>query len=444
MQNPEFYEFLYETSYEDLPADVVAFSRRCLLDLIGVLAAGSQTPLSRIIRDHVAQQFGSNGDGAHVLLDGRKVSPAGAALANGMTIDAIDAHDGYRPTKGHIGCHLLPAILAFSEAAQSLDGKELLTNLVIGYEIAARAGIALHASVPDYHTSGAWGAVSSAAIGTRIFGLDAAACRHAIGIGEYHGPRSQMMRCIDHPTMLKDGSGWGAMAGVSAAYLARDGFTGAPAITVEGEDVASFWQDLGSHWTILEQYFKPYPVCRWAQPAAEAALWVKNQYGVDLENIDSIEVFTFHEGCRLAMREPENTEQAQYSLPFPVAAGLVFGKLGPSEVSGEALHDKRVLALSNAMILTEEDQYNERFPAERLAHVAVRLKSGEVHVSDTHTARGDPEDHLTDQEIVEKYRSLSEPVLGKERARRIETLILDPSSDPALDQLLAELVPPAQ
>ena len=53
--------------------------------------------------------------------------------------------------------------------------------------------------------------------------------RHALGIAEFHAPRSQMMRCIDYPTMLKDGSGWGAMAGVSAAYLAADGFTGAPA-----------------------------------------------------------------------------------------------------------------------------------------------------------------------------------------------------------------------
>jgi len=61
-----------------------------------------------------------------------------------------------------------------------------------------------------------------------------------------------MMRCIDHPTMVKDGSGWGAFAGVSAAYLAADGFTGAPAITIEAGGAAEPWSDLGRRWRILE------------------------------------------------------------------------------------------------------------------------------------------------------------------------------------------------
>ena len=98
--------------------------------------------------------------------------------------------------------------------------------------------------------------------------LDEEATRHALGIAEYHGPRSQMMRCIDHPTMVKDGSGWGALAGVSAAYLAAEGFTGAPAVLVD--DHPEIWGSLGARWAIMEQYLKPYPVCRWAQPAVEA------------------------------------------------------------------------------------------------------------------------------------------------------------------------------
>ena len=93
-----------------------------------------------------------------------------------------------------------------------------------------------------------------------MLGLDPAVTAEAVGIAEYHGPRSQMMRVIDHPTMLKDGSGWGAMAGVSAAYLARDGFTGAPAITMTAPEVHDRWADLGSTWWILDQYFKPHPV----------------------------------------------------------------------------------------------------------------------------------------------------------------------------------------
>ncbi|NNC80332.1 MAG: MmgE/PrpD family protein, partial [Acidimicrobiales bacterium] len=224
--------WLHDTTLADMPEDVVAFGQRCLLDLLGVAAAGRTTELSSIIHDHAAKHFGAGtGPAVPMLFDGREVSPAGAALASGMTIDSIDAHDGNNLTKGHTGCHQVAAILAFTQAEQKDDAGEFLANLIVGYEIATRAGIALHQTACDYHTSGAWGAVGAAALGARVLGLDHASTFEAMGIAEYHGPRSQMMRVIDHPTMLKDGSGWGAMAGVSAAYLAADGFTGAPAVT---------------------------------------------------------------------------------------------------------------------------------------------------------------------------------------------------------------------
>jgi len=224
--------FVLETSRRDIPDDTFAFAQRCLLDLLGVAAAGRTTALSQIIHGHAIDHFGAGSHASPLLFDGRIASPAGAALAGGMTIDSIDAHDGHKITKGHTGAHQLPTILAMSSALGLDDPIEFLTSLVVAYEFATRAGIALHATAPDYHTSGAWGAVGAAAIGSRQLGLSQAATFEAMGIAEYHGPRSQMMRVIDHPTMLKDGSGWGAMAGVSAAWLAADGFTGAPAVTV--------------------------------------------------------------------------------------------------------------------------------------------------------------------------------------------------------------------
>jgi 2-methylcitrate dehydratase PrpD len=146
----------------------------------------------------------------------------------------------------------------------------MLTALALGYEFGARAAMAQHSTVADYHTSGSWGAVTAAAVAARLLRLDHDQTRHALGIAEYHGPRSQMMRCIDHPTMVKDGSGWGAMAGVSAARLAAAGFTGAPAITVE--EAPAYWADIGTRWYTMEQYFKPYPVCRWAPAPIEGVL----------------------------------------------------------------------------------------------------------------------------------------------------------------------------
>ena len=171
-------------------------------------------------------------------------------------------------------------------------------------------------------------------LGARQLGLTQAQTREAVGIAEYHGPRSQMMRCIDAPTMVKDGSGWGAMAGVSAAYLAQDGFTGAPAITMEDPDLAGFWDDLGQNWYVEQQYIKLYPVCRWAQPAAEGAMALVRDHAVTPDQIAQIKVESFHEAKRLNAI-PTNTEQAQYSLPFSVAAALVHGTIGVREVTQE-------------------------------------------------------------------------------------------------------------
>lgn len=433
--------FIHDLRFADLPPDVVRQARRCLLDLISTAAGGHTTDVTRIIRNHAVRHFGAGANGgARLLLDGRRSSPVGAALAGGMMIDSMDCHDGHVLTKGHAGVAVLPALLALVDTGCAVDGREFLTALVLGYEIATRAGIALHATACDYHTSGAWNALACAALGARLLHLEVDQTRHALGAAEYHGPRSPMMRCIDYPTMVKDGSGWGAMAGLSAAYLAADGFTGAPAQTLEGENVSHLWNDLGDHWRIREQYFKAYPVCRWAQPAVEAALALQRAHQLNADMIDRIEVYTFHEGTRLAARFPTNTEESQYSLPFPVAAALVQGRLGAAEVTGAALSDPAVLRLSGSMALVDDPQYSARFPAERWAHVAFVLRDGTRHTSEPAIARGNPENPLSDGELRTKYYGLAEPVLGVERAKRIETLVAGLDNQPETLPELLDLI----
>ncbi|MBL8131570.1 MAG: MmgE/PrpD family protein [Anaerolineae bacterium] len=415
--------FIHDLTFDDLPADVIQQAQRCLLDLIGTAAGGSMTDTARIICNHALRQFAAGTDrGARMLFDGRRVSAPGAALAGGMMIDSLDCHDGHVLTKGHVGVAVLPALLALIESGDDApDGSRFLTDIVLGYEFATRAGIALHSTVCDYHSSGAWNALACAALGARYLRLSSNQTRQALGIAEYHGPRSQIMRVVDYPTMVKDGSGWGAMAGLSAAWLAADGFTGAPALTVEHADVAAVWEDLGTRWRIRDQYFKAYPVCRWAQPAIEAALSLQRQHQIQAADIARIEVFTFHEGTRLATRRPLTTDEAQYSLPFPVAAALVRGKVSAAEVMGDSLNNADIQCLADAICLIEDSGYNARFPAERWAHVTFQLYDGRHYTSEPAIARGNPENPLSDAELQAKYRLLAEPVLGFERTQAIAT-----------------------
>lgn len=412
-------DLIHGLSFAQLPPEVVHQARRCLLDLVGVAVSGRQTELSRIAHDFAVDHLGAGRKGARLFFDGRRVSAAGAAFAGATTIDSFDAHDGHALTKGHAGVAILPALLAVADAEHlledgALDGEALLTCLVLGYEIATRAGIALHASACDYHTSGAWNALGCAAVAARLLGLDRERTRHALGIAEYHGPRSQMMRCIDHPTMVKDGSGWGALAGVSAAYLAKDGFTGAPAITLEAPKQAAVWVDLGERWLILDQYFKPWPVCRWAQPAIEAASLLMSEHVFAASDIECVEVETFHEAVRLGAQLPATTEAAQYAIGFPLAAYIVRGRLGADEIGAGGLADPAIADMLRRIRLVESPEFSRRFPAERLARLRIVLKSGQIAQSAFVTARGDRNRPLSDSDILAKF-SFSAAMLDRER-----------------------------
>jgi len=418
--------FVRGLAFADLPGDVVLQATRCLLDLIGVAAAGSTTRAAAIAGAYAATQLCSRDHEARILFDGRRAGIAGAAFAGATAIDAIDAHDGHVLTKGHAGVAILPALLALIDGAPdaAVDGREFLTCLVLGYEIATRAGIALHATVPDYHCSGAWNAVGCAAVAARRLALDAPRTREALGIAEYFGPRGQILRACDYPTMVKDGSGWGAHSGVTAALLARDGFTGAPALTLERADAAACWTDLGTRWRIREQYFKAYPVCRWAQPAIEAALALQRAHGFAAAEVAALAIESFREAIALGSgcAVPLTTDEAQYSLRHPVAAALVFGELGVSELDLPRLADPRVRRLCALIAVTEDAALSRLFPAERWARVRVTLNDGRTLASAPTRARGNPENPLAEAEMRAKYRGLAEPVLGRSRTARIEVL----------------------
>ncbi len=434
--------FAYELEFGHIPPEVRHSASLLLLDTLGVAAAARDLEAARIARAFALNSFaaGTGAPAARMLFDGRPVSPAGAAFAAAAQIDNLDAHDGYNPTKGHIGVVVVPAIFSFAQTLPEIAAAETMTALVLGYEIGARAGIALHATASDYHSSGAWNALAAAAVGARLLKLGPEKLREAFGIAEYHGPRSQMMRVIDSPSMLHDGSAWGALAGVSAVYLAAEGFTGAPAVTVENEDVDRIWRDLGESWAVLRHYIKPYPICRWTHALIDGALRLRREHALSSSDIVTVELTSFHEATRLYREMPVTSPVAQYSISYPVAAALAKGCVGVAEIEGPGLSDREAARLVTATTIRESPQYNERFPAARWGEVTLVLKDGRRLSSGALNARGGPENPLSEAEVRAKFHDYAEPVLGAAPAQAIEDAVCRLAEPRASFAPLVELV----
>jgi 2-methylcitrate dehydratase PrpD len=432
------YNFIYNIDWNELPITVQNMSKRCLLDTLGVALSARTTEASQIGAKFAAMNFGPTDQSRSRLLgfDGTCSVP-GAAFSGAILIDSMDAHDGHRLTKGHAGATVLPSLLSMADNLinnkTAISGKYFLELLVIGYEVSLRSGIELHKNTDEYPTSGSWAAIGVAAMGAKLLQLDKRQLNHALGIAEYYAPRSPMMRCIDQPTMVKDGAGWGALTGVSSVFLAQEGFTGAPALCVTQADEKDYF----IRYEILNQYFKPWPICRWAQPAVEAIVRLQKQYSFNVKDIKEINISTFHNAVRLANKAPTSSDEAQYSIGYPVAAMLVRGKISPEEMSISSLNDTKIKQLQNKIKLEENQNHTNAFPAKRFASVVITLQNGEKLQLENIEARGDPDNPLGDVEIETKFMQLTEGVISSSKQNQMIQLINNLEREDNINSLLS-------
>lgn len=414
-------QFIKESRLSDFPAEVVHQGKRCLLDALGAMIAGAETPVGRIMTDFAVSQYG--GSEASILVKGKKASAVGAVLANGFAGNALDIDDGYKLVKGHPGACALPVVLASAEITDGTSGEDVLAAFIVGYEVGIRAGLIRHALYAEYHSSGSWGAIAGAAVAGKLMGFDAPTLRHAMGAAEYHAPIAPMMKCIHVPSMGKDSIGWGAMVGMSSALLAKEGFTGIEPLFTESPE--KHWiEGLGDEFRIMDLYFKPYAACRWGQPAVAGALKVVRENGLNPASIKGINVRTFEEARQLPCTPPKDTEEAQYSLAFPVAAALLDGEVGPRQVLPPRLFDDDVLSLLSMVDVETDPEYDLAFPEKRFAEVRIHTNDGRVITSGPVEAIWDPPAALpTDRELEDKFRRLADPVLGGEKTDKLVNLI---------------------
>ena len=410
-----------DISWDYFPEAVKRQAKICLKDLLAVGAGGSTLPNTKRIKSFVQRQYG--GGKSCLWFQNHSASTLGAAFGNAFMVDSLDGHDGFRITKGHIGATVIPAVLAVC-GQKDVSGKDLLTAVIIGYEIACRAGITIHKTYqPAYHSSGSWASLGAAAAAAKILDIQSDEIDNLLGITEYYSAMSPMMRCIDRPACVKDGAAAGAWAAISAIEMVKQGLTGPPSILTAEKAGQESIETFGEHWYILEQYFKPYPTCRWSHPAVEATMGLKEKYGFHFEDITRINVSTFENGSRLMFFPPKDSDQAQYSLPWAVAAALVDGAVGIAQVAPEKLNCPQIISIGKKVKCSVCPDIDRAFPEKCLSRVTICFKNGSSIESAVTQARGDYDNPLTKAQLDTKAQEFLTQSLGSSRALAIIDVI---------------------
>ncbi len=175
--------------------------------------------------------------------------------------------------------------------------------------------------------------------------------------------------------------------------------------------------------------------CRWAQPAVDAVLELVHEHAIEMDEIATIEVHTFDAATRLKVQRPGNTEEAQFSLAFPVAAAVVDGCVGPAQVL-EKLTDEAILQVAAKVRTVLSPEMEEAFPQRCLSKVQIHTRQGQVWRSAVMAARGDPDDPLSDDQLHEKFRSLAGYVLPQETVSLVAEMIDDVEQVPDVNELV--------
>ncbi|WP_137285548.1 MmgE/PrpD family protein [Halorussus salinisoli] len=416
--------FVHDATIDDFSEKAREHLQRRVLDTLAATTAGFQMPTTEIVRTYATDHHA--GDAATLLSgDGGSLSEQGAVLVNATAANALDVDDGHREVKGHPAAVVVPPALAAAEITDATVG-EFLTAVGVGYELAVRAGLAIHETDDVYTGTGSWGAVGAAAAVTRLRGLDRETTAAALGTAEYHAPRTPIMRGVENPGMTKDGIGWGAYAGTAAVDLAEAGFTASG--TVFDETDVDATDDLGDRFYLTTGYLKPYPCCRWAQPGVDAVLALRETHGFDLKSVETLRVHTFEAATHLRTRRPGTAEAAEYSYPYPVAAALVCGEFTPAELAAVRREDSTILALADRVELVVDPGLEERFPDECLARVELLTSDGRTLTSDVTRARGAREHPLSDTELRAKAADLFEPSVPPGTVGRVEAELDSPAA----------------
>ena len=395
------------------------------IDTCGVMLAGAGEPAARIAQSMSAE----DGVGeCRVVGTSIATSPSLAAFANGVAAHALDYDDMCFVSLAHPSCVLVPAILAAGEIAHA-DARTLLDAYVVGFEIECRLGVVMnprHYHQRGWHCTSSIGTLGAAAAVARVLGLDAQATRHAMGIAASSacGLKENM------GSMVKPlHAGMAARNGVTAAQLARRGFTASPhaidgpqgylaAMDSEHRSLDAAVADLGTRWEIDETgvTVKLYPSCAATHPPLDALTEIVRRERFTPDQVAAIDVEVDSMTPRLLIHpNPSTGLEAKFSMPFCAAAAVVFPRIGIDTFTPESIGHPDVQALMPRVTLRANATFDTAAPLSQ-ARVTVRMRDGREWSQHADGARGYP-GRLTDEELSAKFADCAARTLGAAAAR---------------------------
>src|SRR5437879_6197160 len=431
-------EYASDLRYEDLPAEVVACAKDCIVDTVAAGICGSGLPWSRIVIDY-AERTGPGG-ASRILGRGSAVQAPAAALANGALAHAFELDSLTRPGAGaHPGATVLPPALAIAQQQGGISGRSLIAAFVAGNEIMIRIGRATgHTNeARGFHAPGTTGPFGAAVACAHLLGLDAAKMTNAIGIAGSLAGGLLEFAMGDGGMVKRLHLGRASEAGVLAASLAASGFTG-PRTVLEGQfgflrvfctefDLAELTKGLGHEYVTLSTVLKRYPVHATAHAAVRAVRDLQTEHGFTGGDVEAITVTGNQRMVeRHAIAEPADLMLAQYSIPFCVALALHREARDPESYDDSALADPQIRALTRRVRIVPEVESGHGAMGSTVSITRSDGRRFEKHVESGLLEPG---------ELPDKFTRLTRGALGESGAARLFARLQKLEGETSLDWL---------
>jgi 2-methylcitrate dehydratase PrpD len=380
-----------------------------------------------------------------VFGDTTRYTPPGAALVNGVLAHSLDFDDTHAAGTLHPGAPVIPAAIAAGEMVGA-SGADILGAIIAGYEVTCRIAVSLPAGdhyARGYHPTATCGVFGAAAAAARVFGMDAAGVESALGIALSQSAGS-LQFLTDGAWTKRFQVGWAAMAGLSAATMAREGFKGATDSLSGRHGFMSTYapnpnperavQDLGTVFELMATAVKPYPSCRYGHAGIDAVLALRAEHGITPEQVQQITYGTSKAGMLLVgepaakKANPQNVVDGQFSGPFVMASALATGKMDWDSYGG--LQDPVIHDLLPKFVSVNDPEIEAEFPANMSGKVTI-LSNGKSYSRTVIVPKGEPSNFLTEAELRAKFAGLTTAILGAAGSAALADAVLrlDRTSD---------------